>query len=620
MRKWRFPVNNSIAYRLFVIYLLAISVPVFLYGAVSYTLSARNVENNYIRNKAAISDQIMRNIDENVLILQKQSASLFLISKEITYMLGSGPGDTSDAYFDYKERLDRYFLALIQMNDKLNGITLIDTHGEIKYAINVQGRNSVAGSVLDEPWFKETMALNGAPHFLDPHTNDFLFNPVSAPKPVVISVAQSITDYNAEGPAGVLLVDQNTEQFFGDIANINLQEGEQTAIISRTGKLIYSNVQWGEQESAKLLSVAKGLGRGQVKTDIGGRSMLVIASAPSQYGFQVVSLLPMSELQKKSGFLRSITALMLIVVSGIVLLISIVVSYLIVKPLRRLMPSFKQLEMGNFSTRVPVKGNDELARISQAFNTMVGNIESLIVQKYEANLLRNQAELNALQSQINPHFLYNTLYATKSVIDRHDYERASAMVQNLSGIFRYSLHQGSSAVTLREEIDHIRKYIYLHDIRFAGRFSTVFEIDDALWEKPVPRLTLQPLVENAFQHGLANKTIGGELRITAKPAGDHWLIYIYDNGSGMSEEEISRLNGWFAQLSSEAAAGLPKPVMHESPADDGKGSGLGIRNVHARIRLHFGPAFGIKISGKAGAFTTVRIKLPLHDRLGEEAV
>lgn len=619
MRKWRFPANNSIAYRLFVIYLLAISVPVFLYGAVSYTLSARNVENNYIRNKAAISDQIMRNIDENVLILQKQSASLFLISKEITYMLGSGPSDTSDAYFDYKERLDRYFLALIQMNDKLNGITLINTHGEVKYAINVQGRNSVAGSVLDEPWFKETMALNGAPHFLDPHTNDFLFNPVSAPKPVVISVAQSITDYNADGPAGVLLVDQNTEQFFGDIANMNLQEGEQTAVISRTGKLIYSNVRWEEQESAKLLSVAKGLGRGQVKTDIGGRSMLVIASAPSEYGFQVVSLLPMSELQKKSGFLRSITAAMLIVVSGIVLLISIVVSFLIVKPLRRLMPSFKQLEMGNFSTRVPVKGNDELARISQAFNSMVGNIESLIVQKYEANLLRNQAELNALQSQINPHFLYNTLYATKSVIDRHDYERASAMVQNLSGIFRYSLHQGSSAVTLREEIDHIRKYIYLHDIRFDGRFSTVLEIDDALWEMPVPRLTLQPLVENAIQHGLANKTIGGELRITAKPAGDHWLIYIYDNGSGMSEEEISRLNGWFAQTSSEAA-GLPEPLTHESQAVGSKGSGLGIRNVHARIRLQFGPAFGIKISGKAGAFTTVKIKLPLHDKLGEEAV
>ncbi|MDG0790545.1 sensor histidine kinase [Cohnella ginsengisoli] len=617
MRKWRFSANNSIAYRLFVIYLLAISVPVYLYGALSYSLSARNVENNYIRNKAAISDQIMRNIDENVLILQKQSASLFLISKEITYILSSGPSDTSDIYFDYKERLDRYFLALIQMNDKLNGITLINTNGEVKYAINVQGRNSVAGSVLDEPWFKETMALNGAPHFLDPHTNDFLFNPVSAAKPVVISVAQSITDYNADGPAGVLLVDQNTEQFFGDIANVNLQEGEQTAIVSRTGKLIYSNVELNEQESVKLLAVAKGLGRGQVKTDVGGRSMLVIASAPSQYGFQVVSLLPMSELQKKSGFLRSITAAMLLVISGIVLLISIVVSFLIVKPLRRLMPSFKQLELGNFSTRVPVKGNDELARISQAFNSMVGNIESLIVQKYEANLLRNQAEFNALQSQINPHFLYNTLYATKSVIDRHDYERASAMVQSLSEIFRYSLHQGSSVVTLREEIDHIRKYVYVHDIRFAGRFSTFFEIDDPLWENPILRLTLQPLVENAIQHGLANKAVGGELRITAKAADDHCLIYIYDNGTGMSEEEISRFNDWFAQ-SSSMTADLPKPATQEPPGDGNKGTGLGIRNVHARIRLQFGTEFGIKISGKAGAFTTVKIKLPLHDKLQKE--
>ncbi len=597
MRNWRFLLKNTIAFRLFVIYFVVISVPLFLYGFLSYSLSARNAEADYIRNKVNISSQIMRNIDENVLVLQKQSASLFLINKEINYLLNADPTDRSDTFFEVKERLDNFFLAVLQMNDKLNGISLLDAEGEVKYAINIQGKNSISGSEKEEIWFKETLALNGAPYFIDPHTNDFILYLTNETKPTVISVAQSIMDYYANRTIGVLLVDQNTQQFFDDIATVNLQQGEQVAIISRTGKLIYSNIPLNEPEKQAILDAVQSEGQTPARINLDGRQELLIASKPSQYGFQVISLLPVAELQKKSAYLKNMNLIMLPIVTGIVFFISIAVSYMFVKPLRRMMPSFKKLEMGIFSTRVPVKGTHELAQISSAFNHMVQNIENLINQKYEANLLRKQAEFSALQSQINPHFLYNTLYATKSVIDRNEYDKASAMIQNLSEIFRYSLNQGSSSVSLREEIDHIRKYLYLHEIRFADKYTVHYDIDESLWNCRLLRLTLQPIVENAIEHGLKEKSFGGEIRISAKASGDKWLIYIYDNGRGFSEQALSHFNTLLKQPYDEPLSSMEH---------------IGIRNVNSRIQLQYGQEFGLKIGSKSGLHTTIKITLPLQ--------
>ncbi|MCD9021509.1 cache domain-containing sensor histidine kinase [Cohnella silvisoli] len=583
--------KNTMAFRLFIIYVLVISFPLFIYGLISYKLSAANVEADYIKYKENVTAQMIRNIDENMLALQKQSSALFLISKEINYFLGPSALAYSDQYFEVKERMDKYFLALLQMNSKLNGITLIDSKGDVKYAINVQGKNSVLGTVADENWFKETLKLNGAPYFLDPHTNDFIFN---ENKINVISVSQSIIDYSINQSVGVLLVDQNVDHFFNDVAKINLQEDEQIAIISKTGNLIYSNIKLDEATKEALLDANKSKAGANSMIRISDKQLLLISSKPSQYGFQVISLLPLSELQKKSLFLKDISIVMLIIIAIIIFIISIVVAYMIVKPLRKLMSSFRKLEKGHFDTRVTVRGKHELAQINAAFNKMAENVGSLIHEKYEANLLRKQSEFDALQSQINPHFLYNTLYSTKAIIDNHDYDTASNMVQNLAEIFRYSLNQGRHLVALSDEIAHIRKYLYLLETRFKGKYKIVYDIDESLRSYELPRLTLQPLVENAIRHGLEEK-MSGEIHISAKSTGEHTVIYIFDNGRGMTEQRVQVLN---------------EAMSHNRDAIFKEDGHIGMINVNSRIKLHFGPAFGIKVSSKPDKFTTVKIILP----------
>jgi two-component system sensor histidine kinase YesM len=320
----------------------------------------------------------------------------------------------------------------------------------------------------------------------------------------------------------------------------------------------------------------------------------------------VVSLLPITELQRKSQFIKNINFSLLAVLIVFTFIISILFSYLITRPLKKLMKSFRKLQEGDFGTRVEVKGEDEFAKIGRTFNTMVANIKSLIEQKYEMNILRKQAELESLQSQINPHFLFNTLNSIKAVIDKKDYRHSSIMVESLSDIFRYSLNRGRHIIKFSEELEHVKKYLYIQQCRFTDRYEVYYDIDEDVLDYNILRLTLQPIVENALYHGLSPKRGKGELKIAAKTFNDKYYIYISDNGVGIPREELIQINTLLDN----------NPDTHNSLTPEK----LGIYNVNARVKLHFGNDYGLRIYSCPGSGTTVRITLPVNILKGDECV
>lgn len=623
--------KQRIAVRLFIACILISLVPLFSYSLISYRLSANTVRSDYMQYMTNLAAQILRNMDENMLLLQKQSSAFFLVRNDISYMLTANERDDIDHHFEVRARLDQYFLSHMQMNARLNGLALIDAEGEIKYANNVQSKNTLLVSVKDEPWFQQTLALQGAPYIRGPHTNTYIFNDAMTS---VLSVSQSIIDYSTGKPLGVLVVDQNAELFFSDAANVQLEQEEQIVIVSDTGNVIYAKNRMSEQAKQQLMTAFND-GNESSSIHYEGRRYLMLSSPSSAYGFRAVSLLPESELKKKTSFMRTIPAIMLFAIAGLGLVFSLFFSYLIVQPLRRLMSSFKKLETGNFNVRVPVHGSHELALISAAFNKMVENMEALIKEKYEANLLRQQAEFGALQSQINPHFLYNTLSATRRVIDKHDFREASNMIDSLAGIFRYSLNPGEPVVALQEELDHVRQYLYLFETRFPGKIQAFFDIDDSLRECCILRLTLQPIVENAIKHGLHSRGAGGEIRIAARPDGEHWRLYVHDNGCGIAPDALVQLqaelqgeqdplgSGFHSgreqraqQAEAAGTAGPSATMKFAGGAHPGPGClpsrHIGVRNVHYRIRLHFGEPYGLTITSKQHAYTTVKMNFPIQ--------
>lgn len=574
-------------------------MPVFAFGIVSYTLTSNVVEADYIKYTKNLNSQIQNIITEDVRSLKRQSASLFFNLDDIIYYLNSNYQHLDDAYFETSNRIDKYFLNLLQYNENVNGIGLVDMKGNVKYYLDRNNNSSNLISVKDEKWFIDAVALNGSPLLIEKHINPLIFDSNVNSDKNVISIARTI--YRVEdknNPYGVLIFDQSISQLYSLVSGIKTQDGEFLAIIGKNGDVICSNNNDVKNFKKELISLSGKENQKTFKFKFSGKEMLVNYSSSPQLGWKVFSILPIEQLQKKSAFLKNITFSLIIILILIIIIISGLVSNIITIPLRKLMSSFNKLQKGDFTTRVSVvKGLDELSQIGYTFNAMVSNIADLIKQKYEIGLLLKQAELDSLQSQINPHFLFNTLNSIKAVASKNDSEKTVLMVQDLSDLFRYSLNKGKYAINFLEELEHVKKYLNLQNIRFADKYDVYYEIDEEVLNCPILRLTLQPIVENAIYHGLEHKTGKCNLKITAKDIGDdNYYIYISDTGMGIPKAELSQI-----QTLLEKSSESQKNITPEK---------IGIYNVNARIKLHFGDKYGLSISSTYGLGTTVKLILP----------
>lgn len=235
----------------------------------------------------------------------------------------------------------------------------------------------------------------------------------------------------------------------------------------------------------------------------------------------------------------------------------------------------------------------------------VGNIFQDVISYYTAKqdveIYSRQVELAALQSQINPHFLYNTLDAIRGQAIQDNNREVAMMIQTLSAFFRYSISRKGNAVTLRDELDNVQNYMKIQQYRFEDRFRLDMEIEDPeVYDYYVPRLILQPIVENAIQHGLENIREGGLITIDVEET-DDLIIMISDNGRGMTLQELDELNG---RILAE------KAEKKEAPSSE-KHKGIALANVQKRIELFFGVPYGLHVYSSIGQGTDVEITLPI---------
>ena len=286
-----------------------------------------------------------------------------------------------------------------------------------------------------------------------------------------------------------------------------------------------------------------------------------------------------------------------IAVGLLVIFISYYISQSITRPVRELSKITEKVARGDLSVRAGVYTGSEIAVLSESFNEMIDRVSRLLDQvRVEQESLR-RAELELLQSQINPHFLYNTLDTIVWLAEAGDQARVVSMVGSLSKFFRTSLGQGKDQVTIKDELDHVRSYLEIQQVRYQDILDYSIDVPEELYNAPVPKITLQPLVENALYHGIKNKRGKGNISITGKTENKCIYIYIEDNGMGMTEERLERIS-----------EKMNDPGLFESEED--KGDVFGLSNVNERIKLKFGSRYGIHIDSVYGEGTTVTILLP----------
>lgn len=409
-----------------------------------------------------------------------------------------------------------------------------------------------------------------------------------------VSLVRTMDLNNPDREPNLLLISLNKTRLLDLIRSLLPSSGARIDLYTDEGKLVTST-----GDKAKELK--------SESTAEPGEFMVRVTSRYSKWSLVLVQ--PKAELYKETNVPRFFTYIIIGVSALLAVLISWGVYSGIASPIQRLMRGMKSVGSGNFSIRLKEDRDDELGYLTHSFNRMVEEQQDLIKNYYEQKLRFAHTELKFLQSQINPHFLYNTLDSIYWTAKNYDADEITEMVLNLSSFFRLSLGKGKETFTVEETVTHLHYYIRVQQLRFMDSFTVRYELQEETRQIPLLKLVLQPLVENAIVHGL-EACREGELVVASYLQGDDLVLEVRDNGKGIPRERLQYIRDELERLSASESG--PYSYLEHGAKDL-----YGLRNVHSRIRIWYGSGAKLTIESRQGSGTIAALILPL-DRCQDE--
>ncbi|WP_337100135.1 sensor histidine kinase [Paenibacillus sp. YIM B09110] len=387
----------------------------------------------------------------------------------------------------------------------------------------------------------------------------------------------------------VLMINFTTDDFgklFEDYALNNEYRNLTYGIISAKGDVIVHSEGSLEasREAPPWLVEAYRQGEGSFEKVIDGKEMLISFDKMESTGWMSYIEIPVEDALHGLKALQSVSVLFLAVMLLVSALLAYLMSIFITKPIIRIKKAMKMVERGNFDIRIPEKGRDELGQLTRMFNHMNGRIQTLIEENYASRLREKEAELMALNLQLNPHFLYNTLTTMYWIAVENDQHEISTIMRNLAEMLQTSTRNKNETWPLKTDLDWLEKYIYIMASRFQNQFEVIFEVDDRLQELMVPKLFLQPFVENAIIHGFAEIDEGGLIVIKGIYEDGEVTFSVEDNGMGFGKDVIDRIHS-------------------------GEMRSTGMSNVEKRIKLLYGTKQGIDMYSSNGNGARIVIRM-----------
>ncbi|WP_282939256.1 sensor histidine kinase [Paenibacillus sp. RC67] len=418
----------------------------------------------------------------------------------------------------------------------------------------------------------------------------------------VISIVRRLISPNTLEPIGIMIMDVNFKR---------IQEIAEKVAIGRTGFLYIIDAQnhyvyhpdlqqVGKPANGKSFNMMLDQESGTMTDEDKPRNFLTF-SLSHYLGWRLVTSIPYSELTNGAAYIGRTIFWTLIVSLAVAYLLGIGFAASLVNPIRRLQRFMKKVEVGDFSGKLEVHSKDELGLLTHGFNKMVEKLEDLLEEIYftrlretEASLRQKETELKVLQSQMNPHFLYNSLETLRGMALDQDMDDIGSMAASLAKLLRYNLKNASPKVTLQEELSFCEVYLRIQKYRFEERLEYELDVPDWALEQNIAKFSLQPIVENSMIHGIEPGVGLMHIRITAERDSEHsFCVVILDTGVGMSDEQLQYIHRDLE--GKDVLAG---------------GAHIGIANVHRRIAYLYGPTFGVSLQSASGHGTVVRIRLP----------
>lgn len=491
------------------------------------------------------------------------------------------------------DSIDKEMNLLYEVNrDNLISIALFNSGGGLVTASPLANLKERARPEL-EGWFITARQKIENLHFSGPHVQNLFADPDFRYRWVIsLSRAVELTSHGTI-QSGVLLVDMNFSGIEQALRNVRPSENGYVYLIDRDGAIIYHPRQQliysGLFEENNF--PAAGYEDGTHIEKFGGEQRIITVKTVGYTGWKIVGVSPMSDMT--SGYARISLFVLFILLFLIFLMVyaNIYVSSRIADPIKALENSVKELEGGNWEAPIYIGGSYEIRHLGKAIRSLVAQMRRLmddIVQEQES---KRRSELDALQSQINPHFLYNTLDSIVWMVENERYPEAISMVTALARLFRISLSKGKTIISVADELEHARNYATIQKMRYKNKFQAVFEAQPETLGLATIKLIVQPLLENAIYHGMEFMDGDGEIQVHAYLDSGDLVIDVEDNGMGIPADICAAL-------------------LTDTSRPRSKGSGIGLRNVHERIRLYFGEPYGLTILSEPDVGTTVRIRLP----------
>ena len=455
-----------------------------------------------------------------------------------------------------------------------------------------------------QEWFTAAAEKIENLHFSTPHVQNLFEDPdylyrwvVSLSRQVELTRAGTIE-------SGVLLVDMN----FGGIEQIckdvDLGGSGYLYLIDGDGEIIYHPRQ--QLIYASLLRennrAAAGYEDGSHREEFEGKNRQVTVKTVGYTGWKLVGVVPAESLASNHIQLRLFGVFIVLFFIFFLVFVNLGVSERIAVPIKALEQSVKELEAGSESVDIAIGGPYEVQHLGNSIRSMVSTMRQLMDDIIRQEESKRKSELDVLQSQINPHFLYNTLDSIVWMIENNRYDDAIVMVTSLARLFRISLSRGRTLITVGEELEHARHYMTIQKMRFKNKFTSEIRADGEALSCETVKLVVQPIVENAIYHGMEYADGDGEILVLAHIEGEDLYIDVTDNGPGMRQEQVDRL------LREDGGPAAPSR----------RGSGIGLRNVHQRIQLSFGRRYGLTIHSEPDAGTRVQIRLPALEKVPDQ--
>lgn len=477
-----------------------------------------------------------------------------------------------------QETVQHLMRTMIETDPDLVSAVLVTKDGRL-VATDTKISMQTSSDMMNESWYQEAIKERAMP-VLTPARKESL---TSEKEKWVVSITQEVVDQTGQN-LGVVRLDIGYDSLQAYLDHLQLGKQGFSFIINQKHEFVYhpKKAVYSSSQEMQAMQPYIAVTDGYAK---GGQNFIYQVPIPDS-DWTLIGVASLEGLQMlQSQLLYSFIGLGLLALIMCLIGIGFVLR-LWIKPLRDLQTIILRIGAGDAHVRAAAKGSPELVDLAQAFNAMLDQIDNLMQQVKEEEQNARRYELRALSAQINPHFLYNTLDTIVWMAEFNDSRRVVHITKSLAQYFRLALNQGQEQILLRDEIDHVRQYLFIQKQRYGEKLNYEILEDERLGDYQLPKLVLQPLVENAIYHGIKEIDRPGLIRVTTEVSGDSACVSIFDNGRGFD-------------LSESTAQTLLRL------------GGVGLKNVDQRLHLQFGEAYHMEIDSKANSYTKITLFLPL---------